>query len=230
MTNPVLPNANRAKTIIIIFYVLLALQLAMMVGNYFQMILLQDFKQGNIDMERATQNDLRQGIIGSGYLLALVFSIIYFIRWFRRAYHNLERADIPIDHAEGWAAGAWFVPLINLFRPFQIMREIWTKTQQVVSRDEELKPGSLLGWWWAAYLLNNIIGNISVILGRNDESIQTLIETTTLEFYGGFLELAAGIMMIIIIRQVAGFEEHMYEHFENRAASEDGHLLGFVKI
>jgi hypothetical protein len=157
-------------------------------------------------------------------------SAVYFIRWFRRAYHNLEKAGHATDYAEGWAAGAWFVPFVNLVRPFQMMREVWYKTQEAMPEEDSPRSGHILGWWWATYLIGNALSSWGSMIGMREESIDSLLTGTQWQLYGGLVECVAAGLAILIIREVSTFEERLYTHLENEAGESEGHLLGFVKI
>lgn len=66
--------------------------------------------------------------------------------------------------SEGWAAGSWFVPILNLFRPYQIMKELYERTHDYISaRDENFKTQLnmyLVGFWWAFWVITSIVSNI----------------------------------------------------------------------
>jgi len=59
------------------------------------------------------------------WLLAFIAAGGVFIWWFRRAYGNLPALGVPQKYSPGWAVGAWFVPILNLFRPWKMTEEIW---------------------------------------------------------------------------------------------------------
>jgi len=65
------------------------------------------------------------------YFIFYSISVITFIMWFRRAYFNLHQKVNHLSYSEGWAAGSWFVPIINLYRPYQIMKEIYIETKKL---------------------------------------------------------------------------------------------------
>jgi hypothetical protein len=64
-------------------------------------------------------------------LAALILIIVYligaviFLFWFHRAYANLDALGARRRHGKGWSIGGWFVPILNLFRPKQIVNDIW---------------------------------------------------------------------------------------------------------
>jgi hypothetical protein len=90
-------------------------------------------------------------------VLIIVVSTITFIRWFRRAYYNLHLLT-ECKYTDGWAAGAWFVPILNLFRPYQIMKELYVKTIDYLKQKGvsfKLSTSSL-PLWWILWLVSNV--------------------------------------------------------------------------
>ncbi|MPZ89353.1 MAG: DUF4328 domain-containing protein [Nitriliruptorales bacterium] len=76
-------------------------------------------------------------------------STISFIWWFRRAYGNLPALGHARHHGVGWSIGAWFVPILNLFRPKQIAIELWAAGDPPAPPPD---PPGLVGWWWGIFL------------------------------------------------------------------------------
>jgi Domain of unknown function (DUF4328) len=155
--DPIKPNRQRAKQIITIFYIVIGfslLNLALVSWQYFLYTSFQENPE-NIDLGLATLSDNLDMVVAVLGLAMSVFTIVYFIRWFRRAYYNLHAIhSSEVSQSEGWAAGAWFVPFLNLVRPYQIMREIWTGTQRALPhRYPSISPAGLIGIWWALYII-----------------------------------------------------------------------------
>jgi hypothetical protein len=181
---------------------------------------------GNITPDEANSNDLRQRIIGISELLLHIVLIVYFIMWFRRAYFNLHSLGFYLRYTEGWAAGAWFVPFMNLYAPFKIMREIWDNTQmraQQGSEDIVLKPSTLLGVWWFLWIMTNIAGNIySRLELQGEHTISDLISLNTTSIVLNVIDLANVFLIITIIHQVSVFEEQLKQKLviENIASEE----------
>src|SRR4051812_7498049 len=70
--------------------------------------------------------DARIGLYAIGSFVVLVGASIAFIAWFYRAYMNIERLGArDLRASKGWSIGAWFVPILNLVRPKQLMDDIW---------------------------------------------------------------------------------------------------------
>ena len=83
-----------------------------------------------------------------------------FLRWFYAAYGNLPLLSAGSPRFKrGWAIGAWFVPILNLFRPKQIANDIWRGS------DPQLSPGASPDWsggslpglyalWWGGWIVD----------------------------------------------------------------------------
>ena len=88
-------------------------------------------------------NDIRQRVIGVTHALLFIATIVLFLMWFSRAYQNVERlGGGPFRYGRGWAIGAWFVPILNVFRPKQIANDIWRGSDQRLARPRSMGPGN----------------------------------------------------------------------------------------
>jgi hypothetical protein len=206
-------NSQRAKNVILIFWIFFGLTIIFIGSSFLERNLLLRATDGNITPDEANSNDLRQRIIGISELLLHIVLIVYFIMWFRRAYFNLHSLGFYLRYTEGWAAGAWFVPFMNLYAPFKIMREIWDNTQmraQQGSEDIVLKPSTLVGVWWFLWIVTNIAGNIySRLELQGEHTISDLISLNTTSIVLNVIDLANVFLIITIIQRVSVFEEQL---------------------
>jgi uncharacterized protein DUF4328 len=60
----------------------------------------------------------------AGSLMIPGFAVL-FVVWFRRARINAERHGYRQRRARGWTFWGWFVPIVSLWFPFQLMGDIW---------------------------------------------------------------------------------------------------------
>ena len=72
--------------------------------------------------------------------------------WTHRANHNARQLGAcDMTFTPAWAAGWYFVPPGLLWKPFQVMKEVWqASTNPTDWRGRRGSP--LLGWWWALWL------------------------------------------------------------------------------
>ncbi len=216
-------NSARAKQIISIFWVVIALSVLNMGSLYWQYLLLTDaqINPDGADMSKIETSDLLQLSIGIATIVIAILNIVFFIMWFRRAYNNLHALQNNYaTMGEGWAAGAWFVPFLNLVRPYQIMNEIWQGTQKALTHKlGEPRSNSLIGFWWALYLIMNIYGIIVARFTMNDENIDMLLAASKLDFIYELISVPAAIITVIMIQKTQVFENALLEESQQPAES-----------
>lgn len=197
------PNNQRARIAQILVVTVMAMDFLSLISGYFQYELLMAYQNGEyISEEYASANDTRELIVAILYGLAYFVSVFTFIRWFRRAYYNLHQKISYLSNDEGWAAGAWFIPIINFYKPFQIMKELYVETRGLLQKHDLLEKDSLkMGFvylWWTLWISANILGNIEFRLLRKEDSITDYITST--EF--GMLTSALGIILSLVTLKV----------------------------
>ncbi len=216
-------NSARAKQIISVFYIVIGLSVLNMGSLYWQYLLLTDAQShpDSADMSKIETSDLLQLSIGIATIVIAILNIVFFIMWFRRAYNNLHALQNSYaTMGEGWAAGGWFIPIMNWVRPYQIMKEIWQGTQKALTHKlGEPKSNSLIGIWWALYLIMSIYGNIVARFSFKAENIDELIATSKMEFIGELLTIPAAIVTVIMIQRTQVFETALLEESQQPAES-----------
>jgi ABC-type multidrug transport system fused ATPase/permease subunit len=205
---PINPNRERAKQLINMFYVVIAfaiVNLSLVSWQYFTFTGIRD-NPDSLDMSIVNLSDNLDILSGIVSLAISITTIVLFIRWFRRAYNNLHSIQSSeVSFQEGWAAGAWFIPFLNLVRPYQIMREIWTGTQRAMPhRYPDILPATLVGIWWALYLAMNITANISLRMAMGIEDIDDLVNTSIASIIVEILTIPAAIIAIQVIKMRYG--------------------------
>jgi hypothetical protein len=218
------PNESRARVAIVMIWVVLGAQVLGYISEFMQLRMLNSILAGNgWDMDAIDANDNRQLLLAVLGFVALIVSAVTFIMWFRRAYYNLSLLDRTLSHTDGWAAGAWFVPILSLFRPFQIMREMFVHTNSVLRLNIEGFPINnrltLLGWWWALWIISNIWGNISFRIARGAETFEALHFSTSFALWEAVISVPLAILAFMVIKEYAGMERllvHLQEEEQNK--------------
>jgi len=198
------PNEQRSKNAILLIWIVVTIQVIMCISDYMQLNLLQSVADGLIVSDAdADANDSRQFLIASLFLIFYIVSAVTFIQWFRRAYFNLHTRVKGLSNAEGWAAGAWFVPVISLFKPYQIMKEMNEKTDELIlenglNTEHNSNPSNSIALWWALWIVTNVIAQISFRLPS--ETLEQLITSTTLDVYSILVDIPLAIITIKVIK------------------------------
>ena len=124
-------------------------------------------------------------------LLTLVAGIVY-LMWLHRAYQNLPALGVmKLDSSPGWAVGHYFIPILNLFRPYQTIVEIMRGS---APREEQLSgkvPTSLAGWWWTGWILAAVLGQASGVMVRGNEPDPVLLG------YAAWVDVAMHVVSLL---------------------------------
>jgi hypothetical protein len=78
--------------------------------------------------------------------------------WFYQAYRNLNLMRVSgLSYSPGWAVGGFIVPILQLFRPYQVAQETWKASDPGETPENRYAwrnraGSSIVGGWWACWL------------------------------------------------------------------------------
>jgi hypothetical protein len=76
--------------------------------------------------DQVANNDLRQQIIAVATFVNFLVLVVIFCIWIYRANYNARQLGATdMKFSPGWAVGWYFIPIANLWKPYQAMCEIW---------------------------------------------------------------------------------------------------------
>ena len=139
------------------------------------------------------------GLLGGISLLALIVSIVLVARWIYRASANAHARSGDLEITPGWAVGWYFIPIANLFKPFQAMKEIWFEATGERGGYGQSAPAELVGWW-TLWIITNIINNIVFRMEMSASADLTLAATLTL--ISSVLAVPMTYLLVTIMRRV----------------------------
>jgi hypothetical protein len=208
------PNKKRAEIAQLLIWIVMILDVISIYSSYLQYNLLTSLQNNEtISDQIINSNDTREQIIGIVYLIVFIVSAITFIQWFRRAYYNLN-IRIKCNHSEGWAAGSWFVPIISLHWPYQIMKEMWIETSRLIknkSSDYVQNSTLIIGFWWALWIISNYIGNYVLKSAFKAETIENFLNSTIADMVMSMIGIPLAILTVMIIKSYSLKEEKLEE-------------------
>jgi Protein kinase domain/Domain of unknown function (DUF4328) len=139
------------------------------------------------------------------------------LAWFRRAYLNLPALGARrLRFRPWWAVGAWLVPVFSLFRPKQVLNDIWRASDPSLPAD----PGAawrrrpvaeLLGWWWLAFLASVLVRSITteavhaaadfMLLGLLPERLDRFQPSAGMQVLADLLTVVCGLLALRVVRR-----------------------------
>jgi hypothetical protein len=141
------------------------------------------------------------------FVLYLVTGIVWII-WFHRARTNVQAWSPAVQRlGPGWAIGGWLCPVVNLWFPYMITRDILDGTQGRESDLRVARPSRpLLMTWWLAYVAVFVVS----LVERGDPNPHTLDDLTTvanIELVSVVVRLVAGVFAVLVVRQVTAAQK-----------------------
>ncbi|WP_428629729.1 DUF4328 domain-containing protein [Sphingopyxis sp.] len=163
----------------------LALVALMLIGEIAEL-------QGWISLDNAgdvtSPDGLYAGVLLANWLL-LVATYVVFGMWIYRAAANVDAAMVlGFRYTPGWAVGWHFVPIANLYKPFDAMRQIWNASH---SGGRDLDRGEpLLVYWWGLWVLTGIASYFAFRLGLDPANAADARSALEAETFSSVLSLA----------------------------------------
>lgn len=197
-----------AKAAGILLGICIIIDVAAVWSGYSEIKLLEKIMNGALVFEEeAEANDMRQAMIGLAQLAVLIATAIVFLKWLHRSHKNLPALGAEgLKFTPGWAVGWWFIPFLNLVRPYQVVQEVWKASDPAHERGLSWQGSSnlsLIGLWWGTWLIANMVGSFAGRMAfRGGDSISNLITSGWVTVAADFLEIPAAILAIQVVRRI----------------------------
>jgi hypothetical protein len=187
-----LPGRVRATAAIVFLVMTFVVELASVPTDVLTSLTIADVKHRN-RLELLEYASVGLALLSLGLQIG---GTITFAIWMYRAHANLDYLNVRgRAYTSGWAAGAWFVPFMNLFRPCQIAQEIWRASNPEAPPDDpkwwwRTPISTLIGFWWAFWLLGNYFSNFSLRLTLSARDERVLLQAA------GYIGAVSSALMV----------------------------------
>jgi serine/threonine-protein kinase len=179
--------------------------------------------------------------LGVGVVQALWFlvSAALFLAWFLRAYANLAPLGARrLRYGHWWTVGAWVLPVFSLFRPKQLLNDIWRASDPDLPPDmgdrwRQRPVSPLLGWWWMTFLASILVRSITteavhavaslMTLGLLPSQLDRFQASADMQVLADLLTVLAGLLALGVVRRTTMRQE---QRAERLAGSSGPYRLG----
>jgi hypothetical protein len=162
------------------------------------------FLDGAVSEQQAVGVEAFYGNVGILQLLTFVPCVVLFLIWFSRIDAGARALGaVGFRHGHGWAVGAWFVPILNLFRPKQMVDDAWRAAEPALPVGAAIEGSPLPAWlgaWWATWLLGNLVSWRAMRL--DGETLEELRTSVTVGMAADGLLVVAGVLAIVLVRSL----------------------------
>jgi hypothetical protein len=156
------------------------------------------------------------GLVALLQLPIAILTIVFFLMWMHRSYKNLTPLGAhDLDITPGWAIGFWFIPIMNLFKPFQAVREIWNQSDpdadpQLNFLTSSVGTPAIIGGWWALWIASNVFSNLSVLLDWEGKKENAEIASVIFGI-ASILSMFAAIAAMMVVKGISERQTARYE-------------------
>jgi hypothetical protein len=154
-------------------------------------------------------NERRMQLAAAGRFLALVAAGVAFLALLVRANRN-ARALGATELAHGPAAAVlwFFVPVLNLWQPYRITREVWLASEPRPRGPWFLaRPSRIVPAWWAASLAYVAIEWIARRIAGRAPDVGDLVVATRIELVACTVGFLAAALAIRLVRELTWRQE-----------------------
>jgi hypothetical protein len=143
--------------------------------------------------------------------LATLLALVWWAMWIHRVYRNLTTLGADgLFYSPAWAVAYNFIPIVHLFRPFQVTREAWRASDP---RHEggvnwrQLPAPVLINLWWATSLLADAAFVTTWLIDSEDADRTTQLAWTSSGIAMVLLRAAAFILQIAVVRRLTAMQD-----------------------
>lgn len=141
-------------------------------------------------------------------LVQIVLGIVVaftFLRWIYISNKNLRAVSGGfITYTPGWSVGWFFVPFANVWKPYQVVKEIW-----VASHDGDAVDQDVVGWWWSLFLLSGILNRLTFRMSMRAEDVVSYNNATLMQIAADGTAIVLGVLALTMVTRIgAAYSEN----------------------
>jgi hypothetical protein len=157
---------------------------------------------GQLTPDQVATNDPIQGILGLLQSGLGIVTGITFLKWIYRAYKNIQGFGAEgLRFSPGWAVGYYFIPILSLIRPVQVMNEIWRASDD--PRDWPRRPGSwVIVSWWTLFLIYTGVTQVSLEIAIQASTNDQWTLAAVLAIAGDLFSIPLSIAALRLVTEV----------------------------
>jgi hypothetical protein len=196
------PLAGRAAAITAMFGILFVIDLALIGAALLNHGVIDRLESGSVPERELDANAMRLSWLALASIAVSIACVVLFIRWLHLAYRNVDAISPPYRRFDtGWAIGSWFVPILNLVRPIQIVTDVWHSGLP----ERHRPPAWLAVWWlglWGLWIYNRFLDGDPTGI-----SIAEMREGTNELIIGSAAHAALIVLAICVVRSLTKRQE-----------------------
>ena len=220
-------SPKRRAGAVMVALVILGVMVALYIASMIEMI--DELRRPRIQVVEsdrlaalATYDQVRDQV-RTWFLWSFVMStcaVVTFLVWNYRVSANLSVLCLQRRFSTTWTLWFWFIPVVNLVKPYQAMKEIWEGSHPQSLHFEDgrwqiasVRISRLFGFWWAFWLITHFCYLIPrLFITRTRPTTIVEVNTQAIGIYeyniiGMVFLLLAGLFLAVVVIQITRNQE-----------------------
>ena len=145
------------------------------------------------------------------FLFTFLLTAVSYLKWIYNSNKNLNSMiDKTLKFSPGWSIGYYFIPIATFYKPYQAMKEIWVESTRIsdAKKNEESK---IIQLWWALWLINLFLNNISSRVSNSAVELNELLNATALNVICAASHIPLCIISLSLISKIYKMQKRFFE-------------------
>lgn len=171
---------------------------------------IEAFQAGNADLDALTRVDNITMAAAIPMVLVNLVTIVLVGRWIYRANKNAHAMSDAMVMTPGWNVGFFFIPIANLWKPFEGIRQTWRASVSPYDPENAEIPG-WLNLWWGAWIISAILNNLTFRMSLRAETLEELLAVSWTEVICLPFDLAAGLTLLLLVSRLSQVQHDAHD-------------------
>jgi hypothetical protein len=161
-------------------------------------------------------NDLLVLSVAMVGVVLYIATVVVFSMWIHRVSANLKPLDVSDQRfTPAWAVGWWFIPIMWLWRPYQVVKEILKGSDPYYVGDragnwEQAPVWRWLGWWWGIWIISGMVGTAAFRGYWSAVTLEEIREANQTGYLADATFIAVSVLAIFLVKVISDRQEHKF--------------------
>jgi hypothetical protein len=176
----------------------------------------------------AMEIDAQTLLIRFALFIVVLLTAVSFLAWIYRAHKNLRALGATdLKYSPGWAIGGFFIPFLNIVRPYQVVSEIWR-----ASAGEMRWSGGgawiyaqtpvFIAVWWGSWLTLGILDSLGAFTLFGALGADQLLVATRYRIFYYIVGVASAALAITVVQKTNARQESAHRLIWSKTLRDEG--------
>jgi hypothetical protein len=193
---------------------MVAVDVLAVISDLGEYLLLQRLETEDVPLSELEASDHRQLAVAATQTAVFLAAAFFFIRWLHYAYRNLRALGAGnLRYATATAVWSWFVPILNLWRPKQVINDVWRASDPDAPADQsdgrwwETRPPVLYAVWWFVWIVLSFAYNADLRLSVRAETLEELQFASLFTTVTDSVSVVGALLALAVVRRTTARQE-----------------------